>query len=243
MGFRLIEGDEHFGHIGFGELVEASGGTFGAGILPAIAEPDLIIKIGDGRKNVLAIDIRDVIVWDNREWDYWTDIVPDFSGGENLLQSMQTGITKDNSVEGNQAPTADTAAQGTRPGGSATVVAGLATGGPGNRLGGDEQPTRFVDRVMFFGSADEEQTAVGQITTPYNKVERTMYTPYEADGNTAHYLMTAAHYHLWIEAEGFATAAGVSLGADVRRTSVDLKELMFDRAVLLSILDALVVSS
>ncbi len=243
MGFRLIEGDEHFGHIGFGEMVEASASTFGATILPAIAEPDLIIKVGDGRKNVLAIDIKDIIVWDNREWDYWTDVVTDFVGGEDKRQSLEAGITKDNSADGNQAPTGDSAAQGTRPGGNGVAVAGLATGGPGNRMNGDEQATRFVDRVGFFEFTDEEQSAVGQILISAEKVRRTTYSPYEADGNTAHYLMTAAHYHLWIEANGGAAVASVSLGADVRRTSVDLRELMFDRNVLLTILDALVVSS
>ncbi len=243
MGFRLIEGDEHFGHIGFGEVVESAASAFSTAILPAIAEPDLIIKVGDGRKNVLAIDIRDIICWDNREWDYWTDMTPDFVGAEDKLQSAETGITKDNSVQGNQAPTGDNAAQGTRPGGSGVQVTGAAAGGPGTRMNGDEQPTRFVDRVMFFGVADEEQSAVGQILIQYDKERRTPYSPYEADGNTAHYLMTAAHYHLWIENNGLAAASAVSLGADVRRTSIDLKELMFDRAVLLSILDALVVSS
>ena len=120
----------HFGYIGFGSILAAGNDTFGAAILDAIAEPDLIIKTGT-KQNILAIDVEDVIVWDNRQWHAKTNNQPDFVGGEAKIQNAQGGIVKDNTVNGNDAPTADTIAEGTQPGGSGGAATGTAGGGPG----------------------------------------------------------------------------------------------------------------
>ncbi len=241
MGLRTISGDEHYGHIGFGSVTESAASAWSVGRLPAIAEPDLIIKTGEGRRK-LEIDIEDVIVWDNRFWDFWTDNGPDVTGGENTLQGVEAIITKDNTVEGSAAPTADSRPQGTQPGGIGATTVGNATG-TSPVMAGDEQPTRYVARVDIWHTANEEQSAVGHILHQFQQSARYDYPQYEVDGVRAHYLMTAAHYHLGVESQNAAAAIVVSLGANVRRMSIDLKELMFDRAVLLSILDALVVSS
>ena len=244
MGIRLIGGDEHFGRIGFGTVSQSAADTFSAAQLPAIAEPDLIISNKKSGR-VLEIDVEDVLIWDNKQWLYHNGGSPDIVGSEAKTQTSSAGITKDNTVEGSAAPTADSIAQGTFPGGSGAAVTGAAAGGGsgGPLMAGDEQPTRFVDRVEFFAIANEEN-ATGEINQQFSQEAKTENSPYEDgdSGNTAHYLMTAAHYHLWTESAGTGGAQQVGVGALVRRISTDLMELFFDRAVLLSILDALVVS-
>ncbi len=241
LGLRSIEGDEHYGWLGAGTMAISATNVFSAAILPEIIEPDFIVKTG-GTKLTLEIDVKDVLVWDAREWQAHTTLAPDIVGGEQTLQQMEGGLTKDNTVNGNDAPTADSVAQGTIPGGNGVAITGASAGGPGTAMNGDEQPTRFVDRWSYMAMADEEQTAVGQILWQWEPVYTKQNEMYDVDGNSVHYLMTAAHYHMWGDSLGMATQLFQSLGFSVRRMSVDLKELMFDRAVILSILDALVVS-
>jgi len=243
LSLRYVSSDDHFGWIGFGAMAASGADTFSATILPAIIEPDLIIKATSGRR-VLDIDVEDVIVWDAREWQSRSSNTPDIVGGEDKAQFDLGGITKDNTVEGSGAPTADSAAQGTRPGGNGAAVTGAAAGGPGTRMNGDEQPTRFVDRWNYFAVTDEEQTAVGQLLHDFtgNLYQKQFPQYRDSDGQTAHYLMTAAHYHLWSVSAGTGNVSTIDFGASVRRVAIDFEEVMFDRAVLLSILDALVVS-
>ncbi len=242
MSLRIIEHDEHFGYIGLGAMTESAANAFSATIIDAIIEPDLIIKTGRGARS-LDIDIDDVIVWDCKEWHFHNNQSPDIVGGEDLTESVQAGITKDNTVNGNDAPTADSAAQGTLPGGNGGSVTGANAGGPGTRTIGDEQPTRYVTRVFHWGQGAEEQTAVGQIIREFNQMAIVKNGRYRVDGNDVHYLLTAAHYHLWIEAQNLAAVSSEQLGMYTRRVAIDVEELMFDRAVIISILDALVVST
>ncbi len=241
MGLRSIEGDEHYGFIGLGSMVASAADVYSATIIDSIIEPDLIVSAKSGR--ILEIDVDDVLVWDCKEWHAHCNASPDIIGGEDLAQAAEGGITKDSTVNGNQQPTADTNAEGTRPGGDGAAVTGAAAGGPGTRTVGDEQPTRYVERFHWWGSADEEQTAVGQLLHEFNAHIVKQNTQYRVDGNDAHLLLTAAHYHMWLDTDATGVANQMSLGMFARRMSIDLKELMFDRAVLLSILDALVVSS
>jgi len=90
-----------------------------------------------------------------------------------------------------------------------------------------------------------EENAVGEINHEINRHYTKQNTRYEdpETNNDAFHLLTGAHYHLWTDSAGTGAAQTQDFGALVRRVSIDLKELMFDRAVLLSILDALVVSS
>ncbi len=242
MTLRIIEHDEHYGFIGLGSMTESAANAFSATIIDAIVEPDLIIKTNKGSRK-LDIDIDDVIVWDCKEWHWQNDQSPDIVGGENTTQSVQAGLTKDNTVNGNDAPTADTIAQGTRVGGNGAAVTGAAAGGPGTRTVGDEQPTRYVTRVFHWGQGTEEQSAVGQIIREFNTMVIQPQLKYRVDNNDVFYLMTAAHYHMWIEAQNLSAASNESLGMYTRRVAIDVEELMFDRAVIISILDALVVST
>ena len=118
MGLRMIEGDQHFGWMGLGAVSASAADTFSAAIVDAIVEPDLIISNKATRK-VLEIDVEDVLVWDCRRAEVLSTNLPDFVGGEDKLQSDRCGVTKDNTVNGSDAPTADSVAQGTRPAGSA----------------------------------------------------------------------------------------------------------------------------
>lgn len=242
LGIRSIEGDEHYGFIGFGSMTMSAANAFSATILDAIAEPDFIVK-ADSKTLSLDIQVNDVLVWDVKEWHARTNLQPDIVGGENVIQNAFGGITKDNTINGNDAPISDVIAQGLTPGGSGAAVTGGVTGGPGTRTVGDEQPTRYVERFEYWSAGGEEQTAVGQVLFDFDNMQIREKSPYRVDGHDVHYLMTAAHYHQWLDSTLVANAGSQGIGAYVRRMSVDLKELMFDRAVILSILDALVVSS
>ncbi len=44
LGIRIIEGDEHYGWIGAGQMVMSGADAFSATILAAVMEPDFIIK-------------------------------------------------------------------------------------------------------------------------------------------------------------------------------------------------------
>lgn len=242
MSVRMIGHDMHYGQIGFGNMVQSGANTFSAAELAAICEPDLIIKTGTGKRRVLDIDIDDVLVWDNRRWHLDALITPDSVGSENNTQAAEIGITTDNTSDSSNGPASAVIAQGTRPGGTGTETTG---GAPGTtRMAGDDVP----DYVMSwdFGLFANEENAAGDINIGglvRRPRENVGYTPYEVDGITCHYLMTAAHYWLWFATEGLAAAAACGIGASVRRMSIDLEELMFDREVLLSILDALVLSN
>lgn len=243
IGVRMIEGDMHFGYMGLGSMTASAADTFSATIIDGIVEPDLIIS-NKATKKVLEIDIEDVLVWDARESRWETTNSPDITSGGDILQSDKVGMTKDNTTNGTDAPTAGSQAEGTRPGGNGASVTGAAAGGPGTRTQGDEQPTRHWESLELFATSNETVDATGQANHTFNRQHRRQYTKYQDDsGVDAHRLMTAAHYHLWGVSVNTGNISTYNVGIDTRRVSIDLKELMFDRAVLLSILDALVVSS
>jgi len=242
MSVRMIGNDEHYGKIGFGSIEESAASTFSSAQLPAIAEPDLVIKTGTGSRRVLEIDIDDVLVWDNREWLVHANYAPDLVGGEGVVQKLTGGIVSDNTSAATDNPTADTIAEGTRPGGQAPRVVGAATATV--LMAGDEVMP-YVERFDF-GKFGNEENAAGEVNInsmtdmPQNDLKN---SPYEVDGVTCHYLMTAAHYWAWLAGIALPAASRLNIGADVRRMSIGVEELFFDRAVLLSILDALVLTN
>lgn len=241
MTIRMIGHDEHYGRIGMGGVTQSAANAFSSAPLPAIIEPDLIISTGKDRSK-LNIKIDDVLVWDCRRWDATTDGRPDTSGGENGIHELFAGITHDNVADltAGGGPTAFTVAEGVFPGGQAASVTGSAGLGT-TIMAGDEVP-RFEANFEFMAFANEEN-AVGEINQKYTKEATFKYEQYDVEGIAVHKLLTAAHYWFWVESTLLASAAAVQLGADVRRMSVDVQELMFDREVLLSILDALVLTN
>jgi len=244
MSLRVVEGDEHYGTIGWGTMIQSATNTFTRIKIDPIIEPDLILRNKITRR-VVEIDVQDVLVWDVREWYPQTDATADVAGGENKTQQAFGGITKDNTANATNSATADSIAQGTRPGGSVAGVTGDALSGGASPVTVGETSPRHQRRWQYFGNENEEQTAVGQIlheTRNYPQV-RQNNSPYMVDGHTAHELLTAAHYHQWFDSNDLGGPSNQSLGADVRKMSIDIKELMFDREVLLSILDALVIAS
>lgn len=241
---RMIGNDEHYGEIGFGNIIETTVNTFGAAQLPAICEPDLVIKAGRGDRRVLEIDIDDVLVWDNRKWVALSSYSIDVTGADDLEQTLRAGITKDNTSDAGDGPVANTIAEGTRPGGVGAAVAGLAANPNAALMAGDEIMP-YVKHFDFGRHANESNAAGvinlnGLSNTPINDMN---YKPYQVNGVTCHYLMTAAHYWAWLVGTNLAATASLSVGAEVRRMSIDVEELFFDRAVLLSILDALVLTN
>ncbi len=238
--FFEVEGDSHYGHLGFGSMTQSAANAFSSAMLDAIVEPDIIIKPNVGRRR-LEIDIEQILVWDIRKWFLRSDQRADEAGAENSASELLAFITADNSLKGNDSPKADSVAEGTRPGGDGAAVTGDADGTP-PRMVGDESP-RFEAQFQFIGIVDEEQTAVGQILLPYSMIEEWDYSPYQVDGLWAHHLLTSAHYALSADSNDLAAAATLSLGGSVRRMGVDFTELLFDRDILLSILDALSVQT
>lgn len=238
---RGIDGEEHYGTIGFGQMQMSALNTFSVGRLDSLVEPDLLLSMKSG-KSLLDISIDDVLCWDVREWLPFTNMSPDGVGSEDTDQVADAGITKDNTVAADNHPTADTIAQGTHPGGNQASVTGSSATSP--QLSGQTTP-RFEARWEYFRQIAEEQTAVGQILWPYSALpkNRVTYPHYEVNGVACHKLLTAAHYHLWMQTENVAATAFTSLGADVKRMSIDIEEVMFDREVILSILDAFRISS
>lgn len=241
---RMIGNDEHYGQIGLGSMTMSAANAFSSAPLPGIIEPDLIIKTGTGKRRVLDIDIDDVLVWDCRRWDVRVGTGIDLAGGESTLQQLEGGITKDNTSRTDDGPTADSVAEGTNPSGRGASVTGTA--GLGTTVMNGEDVPRF-EQYWDFGLFGNEENAAGEInngafsTKPKNS--NLNYSPYQVDGITVHKLLTAAHYWLWGDSAAMTAAITFHLGADVRRMSINVEELMFDREVLLSILDALVLSN
>ncbi len=241
MSLRMIGHDEHYGRIGLGSMTQSATNAFSSAPLPAIIEPDIIIKTGSGRR-VLEIDIDDILVWDVKVWDCQTNNAPDIVGGEDVLQTSQAVITKDNNalVTDGGGPTAYSIAGRTFPGGLGAAVAGTAGLGTTVMNGTDTPPYEAFFEFLNFSS---EANAAGQVNIQSSRWQRYHNSKYRVDGNDVHKLLTAAHYWLAAETDNLAAAGTYSLGAEVRRMSIDVEEMMFDREVLLSILDALVVSN
>lgn len=245
-----IDGDRHYGNLGLGGMTLLGANTFSTAQISQEIEPDLVIsplKRVAGHRRLLENDIEGILCWDVRKWLPYADVNPDTAGGEDATHLDEGGVTKDNTSAATNPPTANSVAQGTRPGGNvANVVgdAGTATVRP--QMVGQDVPA-FEAFFDWQKDGVEEQTAVGQILTegrawPKNPSSYT-YSPYNSAGITVHHLLTAAHYHFWALTTTKQSAAQYSLGINCKRMQVPFNEVMFDREVLLSLLDALVVSS
>lgn len=245
MSLRGISGDEHYGNVGLGSMVLSAADTFSTARMPAFMEPDIIISNKKTQK-LLDINIDDILVFDCRKWNAHSAVLPDLATTVDTPHVSQAGIIKDNTAAGLAGPTANTIAQGTRPGGVELQVTGNQGGATAVQMVGEQVP-RYEAYFDFQMDGVEEQTTVGQILTegrftPKN-AEEGIYSPYEVDGITVHNLLTAAHYHFWAATDTKQSAAAFQIGMNAKRVSVDFEEVMFDREVLISILDALVVST
>lgn len=240
MTVRLIDQDEHYGHIGFGSMTSSSANAFSSAQLDTIAEPDFIISRSEGQ-SLLSVEIEDVLVWDNREWVAKLQFTADVAGTEDLTIEANGGITKDNTSGSSNGPTAKTVAEGVFPGGSGTSVAGTAGVTNSARTVGQETP-EYEAYFEYGFFTNEQQDATGHINNnslrrvPYN-VQK--YSPYRVNGITCHNLMTAAHYWQWSDSTTITSTLVQGIGANVRRMSIDLEELLFDRETIFSLLDAL----
>ncbi len=240
---KLLDQDEHFGQIGFGHMTMSAANAFSSVAMTRDIEPTFIVERSSGAgNNILDINIEDIFVFDLRAWNPRVSLDVDITGGELLSVAVEGGITKDNSIPQDRGPTALNVAGRVFPGGTGTSVIGAATGlGDLNRTQSDHVP-EFEAYWDFMHGDNEEQTAVGYIEhrgqfTPRNP---TNYTPYEAsDGVVVHKLLTAAHYWMWLATQGMDSAGVLSVGGDVRKLSVDLEELLFDRETLVSLLNVL----
>jgi len=244
MTIRLIQGDFHFGNIGLGHMALSAANAFSAINIDNIIEPDVILKELNVGRRVISQDIDDLLVWDIRNWIVKTlsdGLEPDVAGGEDLAQIAKGGIVKDNDFSGLQ-PTVDTIAQGTHPGGNLAAVAGAAAGGGDAPVSIGQDVVEYEFDWEYMSNSNEEQTAVGHILHNWrNTIPRAelSYPMYLQDGWSVHQLLTAGRYHQWADSEGLSSGFTQSLGMNARRVSIDLLELIFDRGVLLTLLDAL----
>jgi len=245
MTYKLIEGDMHYGQIGFGSVSEVTTQVFGVARLPEIAEPTIVIKQASKKKlSLIPSDIQDFIVLDNMQWLPYTQNLATFTTLADDQASLVGGITKDNSRDGDQSPTADTVAQGTRPSGDGALTVGGA-GGQGVTQAvmlAENIGLRFEARWQFLAFTDEQQDATGQIPVQsFQSLPKVIpeVKPYRVEGFDAFNLMTAAHYHAWIKGDNVTGVSQQNIGARVRKCAIDFNEILFDRDILASLLDIL----
>jgi len=209
------------GEVTFGNLTETGANTFTrVQINDDIASPDIIIdeKLFKGG----GLNIEQVLAWDVYAWEPMTNARADITGAEDTIQEFNGGLTKDNSVDSTDFPTADTLPEETRPG----------SGNPASN-------TRYVRRWTWGFGANEEQSAASQINRPTPDAQKfevnpmTIITP---GPRSYYYPMLAAHYHLWGEGLALNGASTMQLGILGRRIEVEFEELMFDREAFLGIL-------
>jgi len=239
---KEIGGDQHYGNVGFGGMTMSAADTFSTAQLATLMQPTVFVKKVD-TKDLLKIQIEDIIVWDVRKYNALQSTTPDVTGGEDLVHTVEGGITIDNTRDSTDRPTAESAAQGTRPGGQVANItgdAGTATVPP--QMTG-AQPIKYETYFDWHQMAVEEQTAVGQILQephqfPRNP-EQSTYTPYEVEGLTLHHLLTGAHYHFWATTIRIQSPGQFSIGADAKKMSVDFDEVQFDRASMFNLIEAL----
>lgn len=218
---KVLPIDQLPGEVTFGNLTESSANTFTAAQIPDdIVSPDIIIDkdlfLGGG------LNIEQVLAWDVYAWEPFTNARADISAGLNLVQEFNGGITKENTVDSSDGPTADTNPQETRPG-----------------AGNAASNTNYVRRWTWGYGANESEDATGQINRPtpdaqkFEKEQMTILTP---GPRSYYYPMLAAHYHLWGEGFNLNGASVMQLGVQARRIEVEFEELMFDREAFLGIL-------
>lgn len=226
-GARLLEIDAHPGHIDFGVATAGSSDAFKTQqVTDAIISPDITINANLFHKEGSVV-IEDILVWDIHQWRAHQTANIKVAGAQSALQASAGGITHDNTILADQAPTSDAYAQHTRPGGSATVQ---TTG---------SENSRYVERFDFFNFSNEEN-ATGEINSGiFDKTINRDIAPYQVgDGVDFHLLLTAAHYHMWQKTNNLGVSNDFDLGALARRVDVGFSEVLFDRKTFLGILDA-----
>jgi len=237
MTIRDVGGDEHYGTIAWGSMALSAANAFSAAQLPDIAEPTLIVDLKT--KGKVEIQVDNILVWDIANWLLHTGNTPQLAGLEDGRLGNECGVTKDNTLGATDFPAADTIGDGTQPGGNGTIQTGNATGTA--RLIGETAP-RFEMRAEFHQSVNEENAA-GEINLPFSKNApkiMPLYTPYNQDGVWVYNLLTAAHYWFWGQSSDYGTTvATYTFGGRVKKVSIDVDELLFDREVLFSLVDAL----
>lgn len=239
MSLRGLEQDQHYGQIGFGTLTMSAANVFSSAPLPTLAEPTFIVEKSRKKGSLIDVDIKEVFIWDNRKWDVRANVNPAATGNENDALEGIGGITVDNTSDLTAGPTAATSAQGVFPSGNGAAVTGTA--GLGTTVMNGQDKPRYVAH-WDFGTFQNEENAAGEINIgsitryPQNQVPM---QPYEVDGIDVFYLMTGAHYWAWLDTTNAGNAAVLNLGASVKKMSVDIQELLFDRNTIFSLLDAL----
>lgn len=221
MAPNVLAIDRFPNQISFGNLAETTENTFRTLQIPdAIISPDIVVDGGlfDGG----GFKIEDVLVWDVHLWEPFTDAGPDITGGEGLAMAMNAGMTKDNSTDGSGGPSADTAAEETRPG-----------------SGNAASFTKYVHRWGWQFGSNEQQDATGQInrslSEPQKRIMPQLVVLGPAGKNYGE-VLTAAHYHHWLQGQNLSGLKTFQNGVQARRVQVDFDELMFDRETLLGIL-------
>lgn len=241
LALRLLSSDLHYATHGFGTMTQSAANAFSSALVTSNIEPDLIVVEGKGNRRLLDLQISDILVWDVREWFPHLTWSPDIASAGDVVQTANAGLTKDNSADAREGPTTFATAQGTKPGGAGAAVTGTAgVQGSAPTVGDEVMP---FEALWDYGMISNETVdATGQANHGGMKRmphESCSYQRYEVEGNSAYHLLTAAHYWVWINTEALAAAASIALGGSVRRVSVDLDEVMFDREVVISILTAL----
>lgn len=233
IGAALIGGDEHYGSVGFGNFTASTVNVFTAVRLGTTIEPTVLIKDVDKRSSVLDIKFDDVLVWDISHWNVRLLISWDVTS-QDVNQESVGGVTVDNTSGVNDQPTADTIAQGTKPGGDgATITSGTTTG---------QVNPRFEMGWATEASANETADATGQSTRTGQIHHPDVHPQPKAvpdNGNWFYKLLTSRAYHAWMDGNAQATAVSASIGAQARRVSVGLDEVLFDRGGIVDILTAL----
>ncbi len=218
---KVLSIDQTPGEISFGNTTETGANTFTRDQVPDdIIAPDIVVdkKIFDGG----GLTIEEVLAWDIYAWEPMTDARPDISAAQDTVQEFNAGLTKDNSVLGDDVPTADSLVQETRPG-----------------SGAGSTNVRYVRRWTWPYGANQEVTAASQVNrmhVPAQKFEMNQMTILPPGPRSYYLPLLAAHYHRWAEGFNLNGASTFSLGAVARRIQVEFDELMFDRESLLGIL-------
>lgn len=233
LNIRLVDQDEEYGSIGLGQVAESAANTYSVASIDDIVEPTLIYDI-DFSGNKVTTRIEEILVWDNRWWEFHMLNEIPVAGLEDDVTSVRAGIARDNSLDKSEFPTAEQFLAG-----EGNSVVG-ASSGTLNVMNADTFPEVEAE-VRFVDFADEEQTAVGQILIQYEPFQRYAYSPYQESGITRHHLMTMANYYCWLVSFGLASAQTVGLSMEARLMSIDIEELFADRQVILNLADALTI--
>lgn len=208
---RLLDVDEHPGHIDLGQRFMATANVFETELLPddTIA-PDITINKSALTRGEVKVD--EVLVWDTQFFEVlgpFRAAIPD-----NLESGWFCGMVEDNTILGDNPPTADLAAEGTLPGGQS--------------FGKSNYVWRLENIVGDF------QTATGKTSSNNDGLLRYNFWGYIVDGVTWHKILTSGHYHFWFQSVQETGNPDFALGMEARRVEVDFVEALFDRQNILA---------